>query len=134
MLLVRTYLAQSPIAGTGLFLRDDATAGTRIWTFDPRIDRIYGIDEMEALPELTRQHLKTFAVFSAERRLWVSPGDDARFINHADSPTTRSLETAFGDDVAVRDLPAGTEITCDYRAICDACNVDPAHATYLAPR
>jgi hypothetical protein len=29
------------------------------------------------------------------------------------------LGVAFGDDVAAVDMPAGTELTSDYRAICD---------------
>jgi hypothetical protein len=47
-------------------------------------------------------------------------GDNGRHFNHSDEPNTRSLGIAFGDDVAAVDMPAGAELTSDYRTICDA--------------
>ena len=120
MLCVQTVLKPSPIHGLGLFLAEPVRAGQEIWRFDARIDRTYTPSDLEALPEPARTFLKTYAVFSVKRGLWVACGDDARFINHATPANTRTDAAAFGTDRAVRDLAAGTEITCDYRAICDA--------------
>lgn len=124
MLCVPTELRPSPIHGLGLFLLAPVAAGALIWRFDARIDRTYTDVEIHQIPEPARTFLKNYAVFSAARGLWVACGDDARFINHARPATTRSLETAFGDDLAVRDLACGEEITCDYRTICDAVDGD----------
>jgi SET domain-containing protein len=51
--------------------------------------------------------------------LWVLCGDNGRHFNHSDNPNTLSLGIAFSDDVAATDIPAGTELTSDYRTICD---------------
>ncbi len=131
MLLVPTYIAPSAIQGLGLFLAEPIAAGVRVWTFDTRIDRTFTSADLEALPALARQHIEAHAVYNAARDRWMMPGDDARFINHANRANTRSLETAFGDDIAVRDLARGEEITCDYRAICDACSRDPSQFGFL---
>ena len=47
-------------------------------------------------------------------------GDNGRHFNHSDTPNTLSQGIAFGDDVARANLPAGTELTSDYRTICDS--------------
>jgi hypothetical protein len=46
-------------------------------------------------------------------------GDNGRHFNHSDTPNTLSEGIAFGDDVAAMDIAAGTELTSDYRTICD---------------
>ena len=35
------------------------------------------------------------------------------------TPNTMSNAIAFGEDIAATDLPVGTELTSDYRTICD---------------
>ena len=39
--------------------------------------------------------------------------DEGRFMNHADQPNTDFRGADFG--IALRDIPAGEELTCDYR-------------------
>jgi len=46
-------------------------------------------------------------------------GDNARHFNHSDTPNTVSNAISFGEDRAAADLPEGTELTSDYRMICD---------------
>jgi len=46
-------------------------------------------------------------------------GDNGRHFNHADEPNTVSNAIGFGEDRAAADLSAGTELTSDYRTICD---------------
>lgn len=120
MMMVRTELRQSSIHGLGVFLREPARAGQLIWRFDSRIDRVFSDLELADLPEITQEFLRTYSTLDAERRLWVLCGDNGRHFNHSDHPSTRSLGIAFGDDVAAKDLSAGTELTSDYRTICDA--------------
>lgn len=50
-------------------------------------------------------------------------GDNGRFFNHAESPSTVSDAISFGHDRAVRDLESGEELTSDYRTICDQVRV-----------
>ena len=124
MMMVRTELRLSAIHGIGVFLTEPVKAGQLIWRFDSRIDRVFSDAELEELPELAQDFLRTYSTLHADLRLWVLCGDNGRHFNHSDRPNTRSLGIAFGDDVAAFDLPAGTELTSDYRTICDAMRLE----------
>jgi hypothetical protein len=120
MMMVRTELRPSAIHGVGVFLTEPVRRGQLIWRFDSRIDRTYSDAEINEMPEILQEFMRTYSTLHAELKLWVLCGDNGRHFNHSDKPNTRSLGIAFGDDVATFDLPAGTELTSDYRAICDA--------------
>lgn len=124
MLMVKTELGASDIHGIGVFLAEPVRAGQLIWRFDSRIDRVYSDAEIEEMPPILQEFLRTYSTLHAEQKLWVLCGDNGRHFNHSDHPNTRSLGIAFGDDVAASDLPAGTELTSDYRTICDAMRLD----------
>ena len=123
MMMVPTELRSSSIHGIGVFLTAPVRAGQLIWRFDSRIDRIFTDSELNGLPDLLQEFLRTYSTLDADRGLWVLSGDNGRHFNHSDRPNTRSLGVAFGDDVASDDLKAGTELTSDYRTICDATRV-----------
>ena len=120
MLMVETELRASPIHGIGVFLTEPVRKGQLIWRFDSRIDRVFSDAEVEEMPEALQHYLRTYSTLHADLGLWVLCGDNARHFNHSDAPNTRSLGIAFGDDVAAEDLEPGTELTSDYRTICDA--------------
>ncbi|MEO7364727.1 MAG: SET domain-containing protein [Sphingomicrobium sp.] len=120
MLMVETELRPSSIHGLGVYLTESVRSGQLIWRFDSRIDRVFSNAELTEMPERFQAFLRTYSTFHHGLGLWVLCGDNGRHFNHSDSPNTRSLGIAFGDDVAAADLPAGTELTSDYRTICDA--------------
>lgn len=120
MMMVRTELRPSNIHGIGVFLSEPVRAGQLVWRFDSRIDRVFSHDELNDMPEILQDFLRTYSTLDSERRLWVLCGDNGRHFNHSDDPNTRSVGIAFGDDIAAQDLPAGAELTSDYRTICDA--------------
>lgn len=120
MLMVETELGLSEIHGIGVFLKEPVRSGQLIWRFDSRIDRVFSGAELSEMPEHMQSFLRTYSTHHAGLDLWVLCGDNGRHFNHSDTPNTRSLGIAFGDDVAAEDLPAGTELTSDYRTICDA--------------
>jgi len=124
MLMVGTELRASAIHGIGVFLTEPVRSGQLIWRFDSRIDRVFSDHEMLDLPDHMQAFLRTYSTLYADLRLWVLCGDNGRHFNHSDRPNTRSLGIAFGDDVAASDLPAGTELTSDYRTICDAMRLE----------
>ncbi|MGZ8345575.1 MAG: SET domain-containing protein [Allosphingosinicella sp.] len=119
MLLFDTELRPSPIHGIGVFLLEDVKAGDVIWRFDSRIDTIYSDEEILSLPARTQEFLRTYSTWHEAAGLWVLCGDNGRHFNHSSTPNTVSQGIAFGDDIAAADLPAGTELTSDYRTICD---------------
>ena len=120
MLMVETELRASPIHGIGVFLLEPVRKGQLIWRFDSRIDRVFSNAELDEMPEPLQRYLKTYSTLHEALNLWVLCGDNGRHFNHSDAPNTRSLGIAFGDDVAAVDLEPGTELTSDYRTICDA--------------
>jgi uncharacterized protein len=119
MMMVETQLKPSPIHGIGVFLVQSVCEGDLIWRFDSRIDRVYTDAEISTLPEHMQGFLRTYSTWHEAARLWVLCGDHGRHFNHSDAPTTVSDAIAFGEDRAVADLPAGTELTSDYQTICD---------------
>jgi hypothetical protein len=120
MMMVQTELRASPIHGIGAFLLHEVKAGELIWRFDSRIDRVFADAELAALPEALREFLSVYSTFHEQSGLWVLCGDNGRHFNHSDEPNTVSMGVGFGDDIAAVDLPAETELTTDYRLICDA--------------
>jgi SET domain-containing protein len=120
MLVVPTELRPSRIHGIGAFLLAPVKKGDLIWHFDSRVDRIYSHDDIENLPFLARQFVKTYGTYHKHDKLWMICGDNARHFNHAEIPTTVSLGSGgLADNVAAHDMSSGTELTSDYRIICD---------------
>jgi SET domain-containing protein len=119
MMMVETELRPSPIHGVGVFLVHPVRKGDLIWRFDSRVDRVYTPAEIASLPPHVQAYLDVYCTWHEGSGLFVLCGDNGRFVNHSEAPTTVSNAISFGDDHAVRDLAAGEEITSDYRTICD---------------
>ena len=112
MILPRYRIAASGIggAGKGLFLEEDVAAG-RIVTAPDAIDRTWSFTQIMASPELQTQLYAAARWF--EDRYTLSPDwPDECYINHSFAPTGL---WHLGFVFAARDLPAGSEITVDYR-------------------
>lgn len=120
MMMVDTELKPSPIHGLGVFLLQPVRKGDLIWRFDERIDRVYRPNEVETLPPHMQAYLKTYATWHQPFGVFVLCGDNGRYFNHSDRPSTVSNAICFGEDHALADLEAGAELTSDYRTICDA--------------
>lgn len=114
MLMVKTHVQPSPIAGLGLFAAEPISAGQVWWRFDPRIDRTFTEDEYNQLPPQTQEWLKTYAYLQGS--LWILCGDHAMFVNHSESPNST---TVGNESIALRDIAAGEEIVENYREFCD---------------
>jgi hypothetical protein len=124
MMLFDTELRPSPIHGIGVFLLEPVRKAEVVWRFDSRIDRTYSPAEIETLPGHVQEFVRTYSTWHEGIGLWVLCGDNGRHFNHSERPNTISDGIAFGQDVAAMDLPAGTELTSDYRTICDKMRID----------
>lgn len=112
MILPRYHIGPSLIAGAGqgLFL-DEPIARGRLITAPDAIPRVYTFDQINALPDAAQLLPATVRWF--EDRFTVTPEwPDECYINHAFAP---SGLWHLGFVFAAGDLPAGTEITVDYR-------------------
>jgi uncharacterized protein len=119
MLLVKTKLGTSNIQGIGLFADQFIKKGGIVWRYDYLIDRLYHINNFVG-------YLKdTFHKYSWRIGNYIIvPGDDARFINHSNSPNCiegdkcRYLEMTK-DTIAAKDIEPGEEITENYSVFDD---------------
>ena len=112
MILPRYHVAASAIpgAGKGLFLDEPVSAG-RVLTAPDGIDRTFRHAEIAASPALSTQWHASARWF--EDRYTLSPDwPDECYINHSFAPNGL---WHLGFVFALADLPAGTELTVDYR-------------------
>lgn len=114
MLLVPTYVAPSPIQGMGLFAAVDIPRGTTIWSFEPSVDWRLTPSELDAFPASLQEQLRKWC-YEEGGGSYVLCGDNAKFMNHSFDPNCDDPEGVR--TVTNRDVRAGEELTCDYRAI-----------------
>lgn len=114
MLLVTTYVAASEIEGVGVFAGKPIAAGEVIWRFDADFDLLLPLKKYRSAPPYLRDLLDRHAYPSPGRPdLLVFESGNGRFMNHSDTPNTDFSPDDHG--VALRDIAAGEELTCDYR-------------------
>jgi hypothetical protein len=118
MMLVKNRVGPSRIHGMGLFAAELIPCGTPVWKFEPGFDREFSPAQVAALPAGARDHVRWFAYVREDTGHLVLAGDHACFMNHSPSPNTGASPGGDGPvtTVALRDIPAGEEITCDYLA------------------
>jgi hypothetical protein len=112
MILPRYHVAASSIpgAGKGLFLDEPVAAGKLITAPDD-IRKVYKWDDVQAQPNAEQLLAATVRWF--EDRYTITPEwPDECYINHSFMPCGL---WHLGFVFALADLPAGTEITVDYR-------------------
>ena len=113
MMTVRCYLAPSRIEGLGVFCHDDIKKGENVWRDEPLLDLRVPADELARMEPHIREFVERYSYPDA-----VHPGqlvlecDEGRFMNHSDTPNLDFNDGIHG--IALRDIPAGTELTCDY--------------------
>ena len=116
MMLIETRVAPSAIHGMGLFAAQPVPCGTPVWKFLPGFDHDFSPAQFAALPPLARAHTRWFCFVSRADGHVILSGDHACFINHSHAPNTGAAPDATPPvvTVALRDIPAGEEITCNY--------------------
>ncbi|ESX80793.1 MULTISPECIES: SET domain-containing protein-lysine N-methyltransferase [unclassified Mesorhizobium] len=113
MLLVDVYLDKSPIQGIGVFAKNHIARGTLVWKLDPKYDRRIEVETYERETGPVKTYLDRYAY--PDRRdpnYIVFEADDARYMNHADSPNCDVSQPE--ETYALRDIAPGEEMTCDY--------------------
>jgi uncharacterized protein len=116
MMLIETRVRPSAIHGLGLFAVKPVPRGTPVWKLQPGFDHDFSPEQFAALPLLARQHTRWFCFVSKSDGHVILSGDHACFINHSLIPNTGAPPAAVAPvvTVAVRDIAAGEEITCNY--------------------
>ncbi len=116
MLLIAARVDRSTIHGLGVFALERIPEGTPVWTFEPRFDQAFSASEFTALPVQAQAHLRHFGYLDAARGRWVLNADLSIFLNHSTTPNTGApgQEGAAVLTVALRNIEADEELTCDY--------------------
>jgi len=110
MMLVKTEVRPSKIQGLGLFALEPISRGTEVWKYVEGFD--HEIKDWSNFPQVALDFLEKYAVF--QYGYYTMNNDDARFYNHSDDPNT-AWDAERNAEVAIRDIEADEEITCDYR-------------------
>ncbi|MEQ9094794.1 MAG: SET domain-containing protein [Phycisphaerales bacterium] len=96
--------------GHGVVATKDIPRGTITWAQD-ELDRVFTPGEVDALGPLFFEQLDTYC-FRNPRGHWILCWDHARFVNH--SFRSNCMTTAYNFEIAIRDIPAGEQLTDDY--------------------
>jgi SET domain-containing protein len=127
--LVPTHVGRSPIHGLGAFASMPIAAGTLIWRFDPTVDWRLSASDLERFPEPYQSWFRAYC-YLADDGLYVYCGDNAKYMNH--DPNPNCDDSGMLGTVTLRDIQAGEELTCDYRAF-DAESAGDAALRYDPP-
>jgi SET domain-containing protein len=115
MMMVRCYLGPSSIEGIGVFTATDIRKGALVWLYDSRFDVSFEKEELSRVPRHFREFLERYTYdHPRDPDFIVLDCDEGRFMNHADLPNVDLTNPDKG--IAVRDISAGEELTCDYRS------------------
>ena len=113
MMTVRCYLAPSSIEGLGVFATVPIRKGEEVWRYNPDFDLSYPVDRIAAAPEHIREFMERYTYVNPfDPTMVILDADEARFMNHSDTPNVDFSDDACGR--AVRDIAADEELTCDY--------------------
>lgn len=114
MMLIKSYVAPSGIHGNGLYAAEDIKKGTKVWEHIDGLEVLIPAASLETMPQTIRDYVECYSYphFSLSDTL-VLDGDHGRFMNHSDIPNTDFTTPRMG--YATADIPAGTELTCNYR-------------------
>ena len=118
MLLVKTKLASSTIAGVGIFAEEVILKGAYIWKFKEGFDLRVEPTYPETLPEPAKGYFMSHAYQNSVTKKYILCADDAKFMNHSDAPNVDCVQEEGSEEltsIAARDIALGEELTIDYR-------------------
>jgi hypothetical protein len=100
----------------GVFAVQPIAAGTAVWRFTPGFDIDLDPTALDKQPEQFRAVMMHYGYIDPRRNRFILCCDDARFINHSDTPNlhTDFVADEYGLDIARVDIAAGDELTIDY--------------------
>jgi uncharacterized protein len=106
MLIIATTLQPSPVHGLGVFTAQAVRAGEVVSRYLPPFDVQFPAALLAVLSDAERAYLKNFAYRSRYTGLY--------YMNHSAAPNVGMNPSGNTENLALRDLAAGEELTCDY--------------------
>jgi SET domain-containing protein len=117
MLLVETYIAESPGMGLGLFAKNFIKKDTVVWEFVEGFDTEVHIDEYKNLNDIQKAFVDKY--FWKEGEYYYASCDYSNFQNHSYNPNSIVVGEKM---LAARDIQANEEILVDYQTFDDNFN------------
>lgn len=114
MLLIRTSVKPSPIAGLGCFTDVFIPRGTEVWR-KHAFDIVVTDEDIRWMPYEAAYSLKRFWYVHPMNGVRVLCCDNARYFNHSYDPNVSATSPFVC--YALRDTQAGEELTNDYREL-----------------
>jgi hypothetical protein len=99
--------------GCGIVATRDIPKGTVTWAMDP-LDRLFTPQQVEEISGVCRETLYKYSYRNRDGN-YVFCWDNTRFMNHSFNPNC--ITTAYGFELAVRDIVEGEELTNDYGSL-----------------
>lgn len=115
MLLIKTKIKESPIAGIGLFADQLIPKGTPVWKFQKGFDIELSKAQFAELSKPAQEQVLNYCYFNSTTEMYVICADDARFFNHSDDPNVSSGPNDDHLDIALKDIEIGEELTQNYK-------------------
>lgn len=113
MLMVKTRIAPSRIAGIGLFAGQFIPKGTVVWKYQKGFDLLFSREDIEKLSGPAREQFYNYAYLDTKYNKYLLCADDARFFNH--SMDFNCDERVADLTTAIRDIQEGEELTVNYK-------------------
>lgn len=117
MTTIKTKLKETKNKGIGLFVDEFIPKGTLWWKEDLKYDKIISKEEYDSYSQIQKEFFDTYIFIKKDGTMYMC-GDNARFINHSNTPNTGNIGN---DCIVLKDIQKDEELTCDYREICELC-------------
>lgn len=109
MLLIKTVVKPSKLGGNGLFADQFIPAGTKVFEYNHLTEIAY--KQTALYPPQFHEFLATYGYAVQDLGIVINI-DDARFMNHSDSPNLNEVDGCNYSNV---DIQIGDELTVNYR-------------------
>jgi len=111
VLLINASVGRSRIHGKGLIAHELIPEGTLVWVLKRGFDVELTKDQFDELAPSAREQVARYIYTDVASGKYVLCSDDAKYMNHSDTPNTR---TEGHQTIAASDIQPGQEITCNY--------------------
>lgn len=122
MLLIKTTVKPSTIAGLGLFADEDIKQGEIIWRYDPQTCMVFTQQQLSTLVNSAQyiesiKYYLTYGWYVSQLGGVVVCLDNGRFVNHSSAPNLGQItpsDESWRFSFALRDIEKGEELTENY--------------------
>ena len=122
MMLIKTYIAPSPIHGLGIFTAQFVRYGTKLWEFTVGFDQIIPDALFNNLTLIQRESLSIHLYREPTINQMVLCCDNARYFNFSADPNCGETEQDKYSTYALRNIQENEELTYPAAEDLDAIN------------